>query len=101
MVLPAWLTAGWRLVSRLLGRSLRSWGEHARENPGAAAHELELVAGLLEARANAFRRQDGWRARRNREWAKSLRAQAQALRLEPQGGPACKVTPTQWPAGAA
>lgn len=95
MALPAWLTAGWRIVSGLLGRSLRSWGEHARQDPQAAAHELELVAGLLEARARAFRRQDGWRARRNREWAVSLRAQAQALR-DDRHASACAVTPTQW-----
>lgn len=92
------LGAGWAFVSRMLGRSLREWGRHARDEPLAAARELELVAGVLEARANAFRRQHGWRARRNREWAANLRAQARALRDNKLRDRACQVKPTEWSA---
>jgi transcriptional regulator with XRE-family HTH domain len=68
-------------IAKLLGRSFRSWSEWAADNPRAAARQLELIAGVLQARADAFKRQTGWRARRDRELAEKLRQQAHALHM--------------------
>lgn len=74
------LSSAWAIVSRILGRSFREWSEWAAREPGAAAFELELVASVLEGRSRAYRRPDGWRGRRDRNIASSLRAHARQLR---------------------
>lgn len=73
------LSRAWRLVSSLLGRSFRDWSEWAVREPAAAAHELGLLAAMLEGRSRAYRNPDGWRGRRDREIAASLRKHARAL----------------------
>lgn len=73
-------SAAWGIVSKLLGRGFHEWNEWAVEHPVAAALELDTIATVLEGRADAYRRRDGWRARRDRSIAKSLRLQARRLR---------------------
>lgn len=90
----------WRLVSSLLGRSFRDWSEWAVRDPIAAAHELDLISALLEGRARAYRKQDGWRARRDREVAGSIRAHARRLRASAtpeELAAACAVVPGTMP----
>jgi hypothetical protein len=72
------------IVRRELGQGFREWAEWATRNPAAAAFSLEVVAGRLEAAAEARRpRRDGrlpWLARRKKATATKLRAQAKYLR---------------------
>jgi hypothetical protein len=71
-------------IRRQLGQGFREWAEWAHANPGAAAIQLEAIAGTLEAAAEARRRRrDGtlpWLARRKLAAANKLRFQAQDLR---------------------
>ncbi len=76
-----WLLMVWRVLRPLLGRSLRSWGEFASRDPTAAAALLDDAATILHGRAGAYRRQQGWRARRDRSLAASLTQHAQDLRM--------------------
>lgn len=83
-------------AQRLLGRSFRAWSDWARKNPGAAAHQLELVAGMLEHRADARRKPQGWFARRDRALALALRDHAAALKDEARQDAACATRPGTW-----
>ena len=67
-------------IGRLIGRSFRGWSEWAQKNPRAAADQLELVSKVLEHRARAYKRPNGWRARRDRAAAAALVDHANELR---------------------
>lgn len=89
-------STAWRVVGGMLGRSFREWSEWAASSPVAAAYELDLIASTLEGRAKAYRNPQGWRARRDRGIASSLRHQARALRSaadERYIAAACAVVP--------
>lgn len=96
MGLPAFLSAAWRIVSRLLGRSFRAWSEWAHDHPGDAADQLDLIARVLRRRSEAFRRQGGWRARRDRKISEALHEHARALRSREKKARACAVRPGTW-----
>jgi len=87
----------------MLGRSFNEWSEWAALHPVAAALELDTISAVLEGRATAYRRRDGWRARRDKGIAASLRLQARRLRsalTDDQVRAACKVPPGTMPAVA-
>lgn len=96
---------GLRLVSELLGRPFREWSEWAENNPAAAARQLELIAGVLSERSRAYKRQDGWRARRDKHLARALSLHAFELRAHVKGSKelasACAIKPGAWPGGVA
>lgn len=73
-------STAWGIVSKMLGRGFHEWSSWAVEHPVAAALELDTIATVLEGRATAYRRRDGWRARRDLAIASSLRLQARQLR---------------------
>ncbi len=96
-------------VGRLVGKTFQEWSEWAVANPRAAALQLQLLAARAQGRSMAFRNQQGWRARKNRRLAESLKAQAaEILRAEKirededraRGGDAlrsaCSVEPGTW-----
>ena len=68
-------------IRKEIGKDSREWAEWAALNPAAAAIELKRVAGRLDARGNAFRNPNGWRARRNHNYARAMREQARDLEL--------------------
>lgn len=88
------LTAAW--VLRFLRLSFREWSDRAAANPRAAAEELDAIAVVLEGRARGYRRQDGWRARRDRGIAAALREHAAALRDRATTQRACRTRPGAW-----
>ena len=69
-----------QLVRDTINQSAEDWARLVEEHPLGAASLLDLAAARLEARAIAFRRQSGWRARRNRAAATKLRVEAERLR---------------------
>lgn len=75
------LSGAWRIVSRIIDRSFHEWSTWAVEQPVAAALELDLVATVLEGRADKRRNPQGWRSRRDRGIAERLRLQARRLRF--------------------
>ena len=104
MALLELLSRAWRVVSAILGRPFREWSEWAEREPAAAANELELVAALLEGRSRAYRDPDGWRGRRDREIARSLRTHARQLRaavLPEDVTRACSTRPGTLPIASA
>lgn len=70
-----------KVIRQAVNQSAEDWARLVETHPAGAASLLDLAASRLEARARAFRNQNGWRARRNREGAKGLRQEAQTLRL--------------------
>ena len=71
---------GLRMIADLIGRPFREWAEWAERNPGAAAQQLEAAAVVLSYRAGAYKRQQGWRARRDRALAHAFKEHASKLR---------------------
>lgn len=71
---------GLSMLRDLIGRPLREWSEWASKNPMAAAEQLEAASTVLRYRASAYRRQNGWRARRDRALAAALKEHASNLR---------------------
>lgn len=67
-------------VGKMIGRSFRDWSEWAQREPHAAADQLDGIATVFKHRAKAYRRQTGWRARRDRGFEAALREHADALR---------------------
>lgn len=80
-------------ILRMLGRSFKAWAEWAEDHPEGAARQLETIARVFKYRSEAYRRQNGWRARRDRKFAEALFAQAKALRAESDRKHVCAVPP--------
>lgn len=94
------LSSAWGIVSKMLGRSFNDWAEWAALNPVAAALELDTIATVLEGRATAYRRRDGWRARRDRGIASPLRLQARRFRSclnDAEVSALCRIPPGTMP----
>lgn len=66
-------------VLRLIGRSFREWSEWSVREPRAAAHQLRLIAQVIEQRGLHRRNPEGVLARRDARLAAALRAQAREL----------------------
>lgn len=89
-----------RFIRKRLGMSMREWSEFAAAKPLAAAEQLKLIAGQLEARALARRRRRSgrmpWLARRQLRAADRLRSHAVDLMARHFGGK-CLDDPNRQP----
>lgn len=96
------LASAWSVAQKLIGRPFRDWARWAEAEPAQAAQQLELVSRVLRHRADAYKRQKGWRARRDRKVAAALLEQAQELRASAGREDAlravCSVRPGEWKA---
>lgn len=78
-----------KLIKQAINASAEEWAEMVEKHPLGAASLLRIAAERLDARARAFKNQKGWRARRNHEVAKGLRAEALQLSLQAALGEKC------------